>query len=460
MYKKGIQRDNNVVKASDYLIKSKIQGGNNMFKKLLMLMLMLVLSVALVACGGDTDEPEAPADTPAETPEETPGDDDATADVPEKPEKLTMWVNDEESQIDAYEQITAKYTAETGIDVELIPLSMLDQLEALSLDGPAGRGADLFFHPHDRMGAIHAQGLAAELEVTREELIAMGYTEGSIDALSFEGDIYGVPAVVETYALFYNKNILEEAPATMEELVEFSKEFTDQGADKYGFLMEATNFYFTYPFLAGPGGYVFGTDANGLNADDIGLANDGAVTGAEFIQSWFTDGIFPDGVNGDIMNSLFRQGNVGAVVTGPWAIPDYVADLGEALAVVPLPTIGGNNLNSFSGNKGWFVNSYSENIYWATNLALFITNQENSLTYYEVAGELPARTDVTIDDALMNGILAQAEFAHPMPNIPEMSEVWEPAGDALTFISQGDDPREVLEEAVEDIKARIALTRD
>ena len=103
------------------------------------------------------------------------------------------------------------------------------------------------------------------------------------------------------------------------------------------------------------------------------------------------------------------------------------------------------------------MNFYSDNQYWATELALFITNEASSTTYYEVAGELPAHTAVVIEDELMSAIFEQTQYAEPMPNIPEMSKVWEPIGDALTFISQGDDPQEVLDEAVEIIHSEIDL---
>ena len=42
-----------------------------------------------------------------------------------------------------------------------------------------------------------------------------------------------------------------------------------------------------------------------------------------------------------------------------------------------------------------------------------------------------------------------------MPNIPEMAQVWEPMGDALIFISNGDNPQEVLEEAKMQIESDI-----
>ncbi|WP_035346463.1 extracellular solute-binding protein [Alkalihalobacillus hemicellulosilyticus] len=419
--------------------------------KWLMMIAVVVMIALLAACGPDRDEEPTPA--PEDSGEETTGNgEEATAD---KPELLKMWVNDEESQLDAYEEITARYEEETGIAVEIIPFSMLEQIDALSLDGPSGTGPDLFFQPHDRLGEVYLQGLAAELELTAEQLD--GYTEGAIDAFSYEGGQYGIPAVTETYGLFYNKALVPDAPETMDDLMDIAEQLTNASSDEYGFLMEAGNFYFNYPFLTAHGGYVFGEDADGaLNADDVGLATDPVVEGAEMIQSWYENQYIPQGINMDIINGLFQDGKVGAVVTGPWAIPDYSGALGDDLGVAPLPTMNGQALNSFSGVKGWLVSEYSENKEWATDLALFITNAENSFTYYETAGELPARTDVEIDDEFRAPILEQAEHAIPMPNIPEMSQVWDPMADAFEFISQGEDVREVLEEAVEDIELQIS----
>ncbi|MCR6111408.1 extracellular solute-binding protein [Bacillus sp. A301a_S52] len=419
--------------------------------------LILVSAIGLAACSGENnDEVNAPAndsETDNMNNETTTGE----GGVPEKPEELTMWVNDEDAQIDAMEEITAKFTEEYGIGVNLTPYSMVDQVEAISLDGPAGQGPDLFFQPHDRMGDIHEQGLAAELELTDDQLDRLSkYNEEAVQSFNYEGIQYGIPAVVETYALFRNTELVPEAPETIDELMDIARDLTD--GNNYGFLMEATNFYFTYPFLTSSGGYVFGQEEDGTyDSEDIGLNSPGAVEGAEVIQSWFEEDLMPNGIDADIMNGLFTSGQVGMVVTGPWSIPDYEEALGDNFEISTLPEQDGEVLSSFSGNKGWLVNYYTENEYWATELALFLTNAENSETYFDIAGELPAHTDVEIEDEFMSPIFEQAQHAEPMPNIPEMSQVWEPIGDALEFISQGDDPQEVLDEAVEQIKEQISI---
>ena len=424
------------------------------------------LSVGLVACGNNDDNAnnETPANDPGNNNEaneannnDDEGNEAAEADEPDKPESLTIWVNDEDAQLDAHEDMADAFEDEYGIAVDITPYSMLDQTEGMSLDGPAGQGPDLFFQPHDRMGDIYDQGLALELDLTEDQQSRLAeYNEEAVTSFSYEGEQFGIPAVVETYALFRNTDLVPDAPETMDDLMDIARDLTD--GDTYGFLMEANNFYFSYPFLTAPGGYVFGQDEDGIyDPDDIGLASEGAVEGAEIIQSWFEEDLMPSGIDGDIMNGLFTDGEAGMVVTGPWAIPEYEDALGDSLEVSPLPEMNGERLSSFAGNKGWLVNYYSENPYWATELALFMTNAENSEMYFEVAGELPAHNAVEIDDEFMEPIFEQTQYAEPMPNIPAMSQVWEPIGDALQFISEGDDAEEVLQEAVDQIHEQVQM---
>lgn len=228
--------------------------------------------------------------------------------------------------------------------------------------------------------------------------------------------------------------------------------------------MEAANFYFVYPFFAGYGGYVFRNEDGKMDTSDIGLANDGAVKGAELVQSWFKNGYIPKEINQDVMNGLFTKGNVATVISGPWNIATYRDALGDKLATAPLPVLeNGEHPKSFVGVKAWMLSAYSKNKEWATDLMKFITNEENSLHYYEVAGEMPANEKALTNekiknDPLISGFAEQIQYGEPMPNVPQMSQVWDPMGNALQFIAKGDNPKEVLKEAVKTIQDKIAAS--
>ncbi|WP_457786437.1 sugar ABC transporter substrate-binding protein [Geobacillus sp. Geo 8.1] len=419
-------------------------------RKALSLFLMAVLLIGVLGACGPKRDVQQPK-----------GNDQKTAEQDKKPEKLVVWVNDDEKQKQALKDIFQKYTEKTGIKIEMVAVSMLDQTKKLALDGPAGKGPDVFYQPHDRIGDIVLQGLADPVDLGD----AKGeYSPTAINAVTYDGKTYGVPMVVETYGVFYNKNLVPEAPKTMDDLMNIAKEKTNAAKDQYGFLMEATNFYFVYPFFAGYGGYVFKNENGKYDTSDIGLANDGAVKGAELVQSWFKKGYIPKEITGDIMNGLFTKGNVAVAITGPWNIASYKEALGDKLATAPLPVLdNGEHPKSFVGVKTWMLSAYSQNKEWAVDFMKFVTNEENSLHYYEVAGEMPANqkaltNEKITNDPLIAGFAEQIQYGEPMPNVPEMSQVWEPMGNALQFIAKGDNPKAVLGEAVKTIQDKIAAS--
>ncbi|OQP03552.1 extracellular solute-binding protein [Geobacillus sp. 44B] len=421
-----------------------------MRKVVSLFMAMILMIGVLAACGPKRDVGQVKENNKGNTTENV-----------EKPEKLVVWVNDEEKQKQALNDIFKKYTEKTGIKVEMVAVSMLDQVKKIALDGPAGKGPDIFYQPHDRIGDIVLQGLADPVDLGDAK---SEYSKTAVDAVTYDGQTYGVPFVVETYGLFYNKNLVPEAPKTMEELMKIAKEKTNPAKDQYGFLMEAANFYFVYPFFAGYGGYVFRNEDGKMDTSDIGLANDGAVKGAELVQSWFKNGYIPKEINQDVMNGLFTKGNVATVISGPWNIATYRDALGDKLATAPLPVLeNGEHPKSFVGVKAWMLSAYSKNKEWATDLMKFITNEENSLHYYEVAGEMPANEKALTNekiknDPLISGFAEQIQYGEPMPNVPQMSQVWDPMGNALQFIAKGDNPKEVLKEAVKTIQDKIAAS--
>src|SRR5699024_6427534 len=244
-----------------------------MKKRLGILFAIVLLIGLLAACGpdnanpGDNGNDHNTGEENGNNNNENNSGEEAEADMPEKPDVLKLWVNAEEKQEDAVQEITDNYTEETGIEIELVPVDMLEQVEKLDVEGPAGNGPDVIFQPHDRIGDLVLRGLVDPVDLTNYE---SDFTDTSLEAVQYEDEYWGFPAVVETYAMYYNKSLVD-APETMEDIMEIAAEYTDSSKDEYGFLMEAANFYFTYPFFAGYGGYVFANDEGNYDIQDIGL---------------------------------------------------------------------------------------------------------------------------------------------------------------------------------------------
>ena len=279
--------------------------------------------------------------------------------------------------------------------------------------------------------------------------------------MQYDGEYWGYPAVSETYAMFYNKARVEQEPKTMKEIMEIAERDTDPGKDQFGFLMEAANLYFVYPFFSGNGAYVFGNKDGKYDVSDIGLNNEGAVKGGELVKEWFDKKYIPQDLTPDIMNGLFKEGKVSTVINGPWMVREYGDALEDDLGTAPIPVLdNGENPKSFVGIKSYMLSYYSENKEWAQDLMAYLTNFESSMTYYEIAGELPARKDAMEDpkiaeDPIYSAFAEQTKYGEPMPSVPAMQQIWEPFNDALNFISKGEPVKEVLDEAVQSIQEKI-----
>lgn len=376
----------------------------------------------------------------------------------EKPEQLVLWSPEAEEQLNAVKKIVKNFEEETGIQVKVKPVGMLEQTKKLALAGPAGNGPDVFYQPHDRIGDIVAQGLAVPLNLNED--LKQEYSDVAVQAVTYEGKIYGAPAVIETYALFYNKSFISEPPQTLDELFQVAEKHTNPSQKQYGFLIEP-NFYYTFPFWKNYGGYVFAMESGKYNIHDIGLNNEGAIQGASMYQNFYDKNLIPQKLTADILNGLFTDGKAAMVVSGPWNIVPYKEALGaEKVATAPLPDLNGEPAHSFVGVKAYMVSYYSKYPEWAQKLALYLTNDESAQIYHDISGELVPRPEVlsSINDPIYNGFIKQIESGVPMPNVPAMSQVWEPMNAAHQFLAKGQNVEAVLDEAVQKIKQQIQAT--
>ncbi|PLR78874.1 cyclodextrin-binding protein [Bacillus sp. V3-13] len=421
-------------------------------KRALSIFMMSVLLLGVLAACGPDREATRPADTGK--------DKDSKTEEPPKPEKLVVW-EDTDKGI-ALEPAIASFEEKYGIAVEFQELGMADKIrDQLRLDGPAGNAPDVITLPHDQIGQVAIEGLIQEIKV--DQSVIDTFTESSIAAQMFEGKLYGLPKATETPVFIYNKALMESAPKTMDEVYEFAKNFNQEG--KYGFIAVWDDFYFAHGVMAGMGGYVFKEKDGSLDPTNIGLNNEGAIKGAEYIQKWYSEGLFPNGIigqsGGTTRDGLFNEGSIASMMNGPWAFQG-AKDAGIDIGVAPMPKLpNGENMKTFMGVKGWHVTAFTDNAYWATKFVEHITNEENAKIRYELTQEIPPVKSL-IDDPVIaenegaKAVAEQSKYAVPMPNIPQIAEVWEPMASALQTIATGkSDVKAALDDAVKTIETNI-----
>lgn len=178
----------------------------------------------------------------------------------EADEGKTLTVSVDSGYKDYINEIKNTFEKENDVKIKLVEKDMFDQLESLALDGPAGKGPDVMMAAYDRIGALGQQGHLAEVKLGNEA----AYDETDKAQVTYDGKIYGEPAVIETLVLYYNKDLVDTAPSTFKDLENLSKDsrfaFESEAGKNTGFLAKWTDFYYSYGLIAGYGGYVFGDD--------------------------------------------------------------------------------------------------------------------------------------------------------------------------------------------------------
>lgn len=358
-------------------------------------------------------------------------------------EGLTVWTPFNDQSLEWLQGQTDAFSAAFDIPVEVIRVDLGELRQQMLLAAPQGEAGDVIVGiPHDQIGELAAGGVLADMgsyatQAYLEDLnpqARLGYT--------FGGKLFGLPMFVEGPALVVNTDLVPEVPATYEDMIAKAKELTT--ADQYGFLFDINNFYFAYNWIHSSGGYVFGRDDTGTQLpEDIGLANEGAIKGAEMLKALRqSDALIPAGMTYDVANGQFVDGALAMIYNGPWAISQY-RDAGLNVAVVPVPPMAdGTSWAGFMGVQGVLMNEFSTSKTDAANLAKWLTRREAQVSLANLSGRIPASQSALAEvqsDPIIAGFGAALTNAEPMPNIPEMGQVWGPMGNALTVINENAD---------------------
>ena len=399
-------------------------------------------SLLLVACGSKT------ADKPADS-----GSSEA--------KEITLYVED---QYKAYAETVAKaYKEQSGTTVNIKSGDQLGGLDKLSLDNQSGQAADVMMAPYDRVGSLGTDGQLSEVKLS-DGAKTDDKTKSLVTAA--DGKVYGAPAVIESLVMYYNKDLVKEAPKTFADLENLAKDskyaFAGEDGKTSAFLADWTNFYFAYGLLAGNGGYVFGQ--NGKDAKDIGLANDGSIAGINYAKSWYEK--WPKGMQdtegaGNLIQTQFQEGKTAAIIDGPWKAQAF-KDAKVNYGVATIPTLpNGKEYAAFGGGKAWIIPSSTKNLEAAQKFVDFLVSTEQQKAFYDKTNEIPANTEARSyaegkNDELTTAVIKQFKNAQPMPNISQMSAVWDPAKTMLfEAVSGKKDAKTAANDAVTLIKETI-----
>jgi arabinogalactan oligomer/maltooligosaccharide transport system substrate-binding protein len=368
---------------------------------------------------------------------------------------LTIWTDDQ--RLPVITELSAQFTEEYGVEVVVEPQGTENTMNTMTQGASTGEGPDLFIIPHDNIGRLVETGVVASIDLGDK---AGSFLPNSLEAFSYNGELYGVPFAVENVALFRNTDLVPELPATWDEVAEIGRALVDEGTTEYAFAFPDLGYNY-YPVYTAFGGYIFGRDDEGsYSAEDLGMDSEGMIAGADWANTLIRDGYASENLDWEAAHVLFESGQAPFIITGPWAVDRFQTnEVPYAVSAFPAATEDGEAGAPFIGVQGFMVNAGSENVLLAqTFLTEFIATDEAQQFIFDSDPRPSAWVSIfeATEDEDMRGFAEAGLNGQPMPAIPAMGFVWDAWGSAGLLIAQGElTPEEALTQAGTQIRTQI-----
>lgn len=228
-------------------------------------------------------------------------------------------------------------TANPLITVKLIRDNDASYYDKLTTQITAGKGPDLARVEPPRASQFIAAGWALPLGDSAGS--KDDFFPASLESVTKDGKLYGVPVDLSALALFYRTDLFEAAgidnpPTTWEEFAADAQKLTSGDTHGVGLFGGWGGFEF-YPWLWQAGAEVLNEDQTEavFNSPDAVRA----------LQLWvdLQKTSMPDGMataTEDDLKGPFVSGNLAMMTSGPWMIPSMkTAGIDSKWAVAPLP---------------------------------------------------------------------------------------------------------------------------
>lgn len=326
--------------------------------------------------------------------------------------------------------------------------------DALKLVGNDPSSApDMYFYAHDKMGTYAEMGILSPITNYIDDEELQDLLPMTIEAAAYSGQMYQLPIYYEVQLFMYNKELMKEAPATTDELLEYMKENSTDNS--YGFVEQYSNAYYASGWMHAFGATIIDETANpGLDSQSM---IDSVSYHGQFVPYMSSDGEY------NTVTTLFLEGKAHSIISGPWLVPEIkAANIDYGIAQMPVVTETGKPLSPYSGVQGVCVLKVAEEKGDAVATVLRqLLKTDIGIALANVASCAPANkkcyenTDVAENEMIV-AMKEASENAVPMPCIPEMDMMWSVTENMLASIyKNGDDIQTACEAAQKEALSQI-----
>ena len=169
-----------------------------------------------------------------------------------------------------------------GINVDAKLYQGVQILEDINVANSTGTGPDVYMLPNDQTKKAAMAGLAKPNSLYTDEFWKTNYPKVAKDAVTTSDKAYGYPMYFDTYFIVYDSAIVETAPVTIQNILDFSNQYENVDGSKTIFKWNVVDPFYDYMYI---GGYAEILGDTGEDTSVFSVNSENVIASMQYYQS-------------------------------------------------------------------------------------------------------------------------------------------------------------------------------
>lgn len=375
-----------------------------------------------------------------------------------EPEQLTLWYTDE--KLNSYlVEAAEEFEEQRSVEITLQLVTAVDFIEHINTASISDLGGpDLFITSSELLEKARLAGLTVENDSFTAQELSQSFPQKALAAATCGGSLMAYPFYFETCCLLYNKNYVDAAPATIDEILSYADNFETSDATanvenifKWNVADIFSNFFFISNYV----------NLGGETGDDpsqVQLAGDEVTACLQYYQSlnaFFaidaeevtTENVLQEFIDGKIVYTIAKTDSIAAIdaATAESAAEEDSEEDTYFYGIAQVPDLTAElATKGLSVTNSVVVNAYSGQRETAKDFARYLT-YEKAGDLYSMTGKMPVRLGVEYENPEMTVLIEQYENSVEVSKLTDLSNYWIEMEIAFANIWQGSDAQTEVE---------------
>ncbi len=271
------------------------------------------------------------------------------------------------------------------------------------------------------------------------------FVQSFLDLQRFDGKTWGLPIAASARAMYWNKDLFEQAgvepPDTWDDAFVAAKAIADLGDDIFGFGIQGakieTEAYFFYSLWSN-GGDLFMDGKSAIGSQE-------AQNALNLYRRFIDEGLAQPGIGGhdrQEVEKIFKSGRLGFMLSGPWLVKqlaEEAPDVNYGIDAIPM----GTKRTTYGVTDTIVIFKSSKNPDGAWAFLEYMFSHEARVAFGENEGFIPVLKSVAADPLFADNeglkpFVDQAPYANFAPMVPRWEEMASIIATAVQKVYVGD----------------------